>query len=372
MDPNQFGFIPDSSTTFALISMLHHWFKATDRTGAHVRAALLDYKKAFELVDNNLLIAKLYSLGVKPTVVNWVADFLQNRYRVKLNFDCFSDFKPVTAGIPQGTQIGPWLFLVMINNLTTSNTPSSMWKFADDTTVSETVPKFGASILQDTVHDVLRWSNDNRFKLNSLKCKELRIDFGRESNFDTVSLEANGNAFEIVKSAKILGVTVRNDLKRNDHVDNITTKGSRRIYLLKQLKHAGIDRMSLIQFYCACICSVLEYACQAFHSSLPAYWSYQIERVQKRVLRILFLEVLYCKALEDGGLKTLFLRREELCSILFKQIVESNDQHKLAGLLPAHNDSERYNFRTKHIFLILNVKTKRLRNTFIMHYANKQ
>ena len=287
MDPNQFGFIPDSCTTFALISMLHHWFEASDGTGAHVRAALLDYKKAFDLVDHNLLIAKLFSLGAKPIIVNWVADFLRDRYqRVKLNFDCFSDFKPVPAGNPQETRIGPWLFLVMINDLTTSNTLSSIWKFADDTTVSEIVPKFGASVLQDTVHDVLRWSNDNRLKLNSLKCKELRIDFRRETNLVTVPLEVNGNAFEIVKSVKILGVTIRNGLKWNDHVDNITAKASRRIYLLKQLKRAGIDRKALIQFYCACIPSVLENACQAFHSSLPAYLSDQIERVQKRVLRV--------------------------------------------------------------------------------------
>ena len=75
-------------------------------------------------------------------------------------------------------------------------------------------------MLQDTIHDVLRWSKDNRFKLNSvLKCKDLRIDFQRESNLGTVSLKANGNAFEIVKSAKILGVTARNDLKWKDHVD---------------------------------------------------------------------------------------------------------------------------------------------------------
>ena len=125
----------------------------------------------------------------------------------------------------------------------------------------------------------------------TLKCKELVIDFRRENNLDTVSLEANGIAFEIVKSSKILGVTVRNDLKWNGHVDDITMKASGRIYLLKQLKRAGIDRKSLILFYCACIRSVLEYACQAFHTNLPAYLSDQIERVQKRVLRILFPEV---------------------------------------------------------------------------------
>ena len=116
-------------------------------------------------------------------------------------------------------------------------------------------------------------------------------------------------------------------------------KASRRIYLLKQLKRAGIDRKSLILFYCTCIRSILEYACKAFHTNLPAYLSGQIGRVQKRVLRILFPEASYSKALEDAGLKTLFHSREELCSSLFKQIVES-DQQKLAGLLPAHNDSE--------------------------------
>jgi len=125
-----------------------------------------------------------------------VADFLQDRYqRVKLNSDCFADFKPVPAEIPQGTCIGPWLLSVMISDL--SNTLSSIWKFTEDNTVSEIVPKFGASMLQNTIHDVLHWSNDNRFKVNSLKCKELRIDFRRESNLDTDSLKANGIAFEI-------------------------------------------------------------------------------------------------------------------------------------------------------------------------------
>ena len=132
-----------------------------------------------------------------------------------------------------------------------------------------------------------------------------------------------------------------------------------------------LDRKALIQFYCACIRSVLEYASQAFHSSLPAYLSDQIERVQKRVLRILSPEVSYSNALEEAGLTTLFNRREELCSILFKQIVESDGQINLADLLPARNDDESYNFRNRRMFSIPRVKTKRFRTTFIMHYADK-
>ena len=67
-----------------------------------------------------------------------------------------------------------------------------------------------------------------------------------------------------------------------------------------------------------------------------------------------------------------FSRILELCSISLKQIVESDDQHKLAGLLPARNDNVRYNFRNRRMFSLPRVKTKRFRNTSIMHYADKQ
>ena len=70
---------------------------------------------------------------------------------------------------------------------------------------------------------------------------------------------------EIVKSAKIIGVSKRDDLKWHDHVEKISAKASKRIYLLRQLKSAGIGRISLIQFYCASILSVWKYASQAFH-----------------------------------------------------------------------------------------------------------
>jgi len=91
----------------------------------------------------------------------------------------------------------------------------------------------------------------------------------------------------------------------------------------------------------------------------------------EKSLRNLFPEVSYSNALEEAGLTTLFNRREELCSILFKQIVESDGQINLADLLPARNDNERYNFRNRRMFSIPRVKTKRFRNTFIMHYADK-
>ena len=114
IDPAQFGFIRGSCTTSALIFMFHYWLHARDGTGSTVRTALLDFRKAFDLVDHHILVAKLLSLGVKPTVVNWVLYFLRSRQqRVKLN-GVVSDWVDVPAGVPQGTRLDPWLFLAMI------------------------------------------------------------------------------------------------------------------------------------------------------------------------------------------------------------------------------------------------------------------
>jgi hypothetical protein len=128
-------------------------FRVCYQVGSSVITVLLDYKKAFDLIDHKLLVAKLFSLGVKASIVNWIIDCLRNKWqRVKLNNHDYSDWQRVPAGVPQGTRLGPWLFLAMINDLTLPES-SSMWKFADDTTISEVVPKLGESHLQ---HDIKR------------------------------------------------------------------------------------------------------------------------------------------------------------------------------------------------------------------------
>ena len=173
IDPNQFGFIPGSSTTFALISMFHHWLGATDGTGSTVRTVLLDFRKAFDLVDHHILVTKLQNLGVKPSAINWIIDFLRDRkQRVKCN-GVYSDWLNVPAGVPQGTRHGPWLFLVLINDLKLPEGSSLMWKFADDTTVSEVVLPSKQSSLQQAIDHINTWSQANRLQLNPSKCKEM-------------------------------------------------------------------------------------------------------------------------------------------------------------------------------------------------------
>ncbi|XP_068757749.1 uncharacterized protein [Montipora capricornis] len=252
--------------------------------GSTVRTALLDYRKAFDLVDHHLLIAKLFSVGVKPTTVNWIIDFLRDRQqRVKLNNNCYFSWLNVPARVRQGTRLGPWLFLVMINDLKLPGESFSMWKFAEDTTVSEVVPSSGESSLQEAVNHISSWSHSNLFQLNPTKCKELVVCF-KKTPPSYGPIKIYGEKFERVSSAKVLGVTISNDLKRNDHVDTITSKAARRLYLLSQLKRAGIGPDYLLAFHYSVIRLVLEFSCQLFHRSLPKYLSDDIERIQRRAM----------------------------------------------------------------------------------------
>ena len=113
IDQNQYGGVPRSSATLALICMLHNWTKATDGTGNSVRVFLFDYRKAFDLIDHTILVNKICQLPIPSFVMKWIIDFLTDRkQRMKLAKDCFSEWGRVLRGVPQGTKLGPWLFMI--------------------------------------------------------------------------------------------------------------------------------------------------------------------------------------------------------------------------------------------------------------------
>ena len=159
-----------------------------------------------------------------------------------------------------------------------------------DLTISETVPKFGHSIIQDSVSNIQRWSDNNLFRLHNDKCKELRIDF-KKNNSIFPPIYVNGKPLEVVEEAKLLGLTITSDLKWNKHVSNIVSKCSKRLYLLVQLKRAKVPKKDIIQFYTTCIRPVLEYASAVFHFSLRITWV-KIYNVSKNALTQSYIQSL--------------------------------------------------------------------------------
>ena len=141
---------------------------------------------------------------------------------MKINESC-SEWVYVNGGVPQGTKLGPVLFLVMINDLKMKSLNSSHWKYVDDVTISEVIKATEESCLQTELNELQQWACENDMKLNGLKCKEMVVSFLRQSDNNT-PLYINDQQLELVTSFKSLGVTINNQLKWNDNVAIIVKK----------------------------------------------------------------------------------------------------------------------------------------------------
>ena len=248
----------------------------------------------------------------------------------------------------------------MINDLKLSE--FSYWKYVDDTTASETVPKNQSSLFQSCANELVTWTDRNKFQLHNKKCKELLIQFQKE-RAPFLGVQLNSECLELVRHAKILGLTITDDLKWTKHVTEIIKKANKRIYFVVQLKRAKVPPKEIITFYCSCVRPVLEYSSEVYHFALPVYLSNAIERVQRRVTSIIFPGISYGERLERANLTTLHERRRQACGKIFSEI-SNNPTHKLFNLLPMRDDVT-YDLRNKRNFELPIGRTNRFLRSFI-------
>ena len=361
IDPKQFGCLKGTSTTYCLLDMIHTWLSWLDTPGSHLRLCFLDFAIAFDRIGHNVLIVKLIDLGVRRSLIPWIINFLSNRrQRVKLG-DTISNWLPVNAGVPQGTKLGPILFLVMINDLKVISHGTDIWKFVDDISASERLVRNGSSDIQSNLDSVTSWPSQNFIKLNSMKCKEMRVCFLRKTP-ELSSLVINGQILELVHSHKVLGLIIQSNLKWNNHINSVVSKASKRLYILRVLRRSGIPTEDLVTLYYALVRSVLEYCCVVWHHALPSYLAGELERVQKRALRIILPGQSYKEALSQLKCSRLDERREELCLKTMKKISKGGP---LADHIPKPRSiNHNYSFRNLDTLITFNGRTERYRRSF--------
>ena len=310
IDPYQYGCVKKSSTTHALVHLTHHWLNATEAPNTVIRSCLIDFSKAFDRIDHTILLHKLQLFNTPQVLLNWCANFRTNqKQRVCLN-SFFSPWKHVHAGVPQGTKLGSLFFLVMVNDLRTSDLP--LYKYVDDCTIYEVLTKGESSILENELNKIVEWTNCNNMKINVTKTKELSISFLKNS-LPAERLTVNNQSLDPIRSSKLLGVNLSTDLKWSIHIDEVCARASKRLFALRTLKRNGVPPADLRSVYCYFIRPLLEYAYPVWHSSLTCTLNNQLEDIQRRALRIIYPQMSYKDSITQFNLPTLYDRRQLLC-----------------------------------------------------------
>jgi hypothetical protein len=239
-DIQQFCCLRGSSTAYCHLDMIHNWLFHLDSPDKHIRLLFLDYTKAFDRIGHNVLISKLIDNGVRRSLIPWIISFLSNsRQCVRLG-GATSDWLAVTAGVPQGTKLGPIIFFIMINDLKIPSLGNTgTWKFMDDVFISESLSRNSESHMQNHLDEVNTWADNNLMKLNPKKCKEMHVCFLKERP-TLERLNLRGYPLEIVSHHKVLGLVIKDNLKWNWHIAMIVKKASKRFHTRTGLKWSGI------------------------------------------------------------------------------------------------------------------------------------
>ncbi|KAI8517678.1 hypothetical protein Bbelb_036950 [Branchiostoma belcheri] len=273
IDTRQYGSLKGRSTTHYLTSLVHFLARSTDKPGHVSTLVLTDFTRAFDGVHHPTAINKLLTLGVRRSIIPWICSFLSNRQqRVKYQ-GTTSEWLTLSCGVPQGTKLGPLVFLALINDAVPDEEGSATgWKYVDDMSLAESRRSTTPSTMQRDIDSLVCWTKCNYIELNPVKCKVMVIYFMRNSP-PPPQLSVGPSYLEVVQFAKVLGVILQADLKWSAHVNSIVSKANRRLYLVRVLKKHGLNDNDLVLVFCGFVRPLLEYACPVWHPGLTSLQS---------------------------------------------------------------------------------------------------
>ena len=344
----QCGFREKRSCQTQLVELIHD-LASSMQGGGQSDVLLLDFAKAFDKVGHHRMIRKLDFYGVRGKTQDWIKAFLSNRTQQVVLSGEHSDKIHVQSGVPQGSVLGPCLFLLYVNDLA-EGLSSTVRLFADDTILYLAIEsKDDPDILQEDLKKLEMWSKDWQMELNTEKCKVLRVTRKRTPLVYDYTL--HGKTLKSADCDKYLGVYITHDLSWNTHVSNIVNKGNRTLGVLRRNLQISSPTLKSIA-YKSLVRPILEYSSAAW-DPYTQHNIDKIEMVQRRAARYALNNYNRTSSVTDMlkelGWDTLELRRKrQRLSLMYmfqNDLAEINKQKYLAPKARTSRHLHKYSYK---------------------------
>ena len=304
LNSSQHGFLKARSCLTNMLCFLEEITKWID-VGSPVDIIYSDFQKAFDKVPHQRLLLKLKAHGIGDSITDWIEQWLTDRKQRVVVDGEVSNWKSVLSGVPQGSVLGPILFLIYINDLDDSIT-SNVLKFADDTKLFRKVnTDVDKQHLQNDLDRLVKWSEKWQMLFNFGKCKCLHTGH-RNLN---VNCKMGDTVLGTTVKEKDLGVTISADMNVSEQCGIAASKGNQILGLIRRnITYKG--KKLIIPLYKAIVRSHLEYCIQAWRPYRKKDID-TLERIQRRATKMIpeLRDLSYEERLKECGLTTLETRR---------------------------------------------------------------
>ena len=284
LSTSQFGFRKGKGISHALCAFIDSVLNARDDKKQTI-GLFLDLSKAFDMVNHQILIKKLNKYGLRGLAESWFASYLSNRKQIVIIDSTKSSVTNIEHGVPQGSILGPILFLLYINDLPLNTSHAEVILFADDTNmIFESINKNDLQIkISDTSSKLEEWLVHNKLKLNANKTVYMNFNQPKPGLQDPIQIKLNNTLIKEVECTKFLGIWVDSKLTWESHIHHLTQKLSSLCYAFRIL--SKISPMELLKsIYYGYVHSVISYGIVVWGSTSK---STQIFKFQKRILKII-------------------------------------------------------------------------------------